>query len=350
MYKFFASFAPSAVKKLPVQLLLLAMLFTGAAMAQAHGGGTPQLVNATAGPYRVTVWTQPAPLTTGETHLTVAVTEPPAAGTGTGESGPPVLNASVTLTFSPLSGSAAPFTAQATHESAVNKLLYETDLHLPAAGRWQVDIEVTGAEGSGHTNFQLEVLPPARSPWPFWGSVGLLGLALVWGGRARQRGAGWRRVIPVVALAGLTVALTGGWLALTEATPARASIQRWGLDWPFGDTVDPLLVEVTGRQWEWQFTYPASGQTSAALVLPANQPVRLRLTAEDVVHSFAVPEFGLNEALQPGRVIELQLTPTEPGTYLATCEAFCGLSFDEMLAEVIVLPPTEFEAWLTAAE
>ena len=72
--------------------------------ARAHGGGVPQLINAGAGPYWISVWTQPEPLRVGESHFTVAVAEQLNSETTDGELGPPVLAATVELQFELLTG------------------------------------------------------------------------------------------------------------------------------------------------------------------------------------------------------------------------------------------------------
>jgi len=131
--------------------------------ALAHGGGVPQLTNAKAGPYQVSVWTQPDPLRVGEVHFTVAVSEPGPTGR---EAGSPVLDAVVELQLVPPGEkNKPPLRVSATHNEAVNKLFYEADINLPAEGPWQVSTSVKGPSGSGQTNFTVEVLPPSAFNW-----------------------------------------------------------------------------------------------------------------------------------------------------------------------------------------
>ncbi len=115
----------------------------------AHGGGAPQLVNAEAGPYRVSLWTQPDPLQAGEVHFTVAVTAPPPQGAGANRTGPPIPDAVVNLHLTPLDAAAQAVDIAATHKNAVNKLFYEADTILPTAGRRQVIVQVNGPDGAG---------------------------------------------------------------------------------------------------------------------------------------------------------------------------------------------------------
>ena len=139
----------------------------------------PQLANAVVGPYRVSVWTQPEPLRVGTMHISVAVSEPPEAGRE-GEVGAPVLDATVRVRLEPLRGEGGAITVFATHEAAVNKILYETDLELPSEGQWRVEVFVDGPAGSGSGAFDVRVLPPSRLNWALVGGAGLLLLTLYW--------------------------------------------------------------------------------------------------------------------------------------------------------------------------
>jgi hypothetical protein len=157
-------------------------------VAWAHGGGVPQLVNADAGPYWVSVWTQPDPLRVGQAHITVAVSEPSETGEARREAGAPVLNAQVQVQFIPLDHDLEPLTVSATHEEAANKLLYEADLTLPETGRWQAFITVDGPASVGSVDFEAQVFPPQRSNWTWIGGLGGAALLAVWVvGKIRDR-------------------------------------------------------------------------------------------------------------------------------------------------------------------
>ena len=149
-------------------------------IAQAHGGGTPQLTNAQAGPYWVSVWTQPTPLRMGAGHFTISVSEPPPSKTSAQEAGPPILDATVNLQVTLVDSKEEMFVIPATHETAVNKIFYEADIDLPAPGQWQVTVMVSGPAGSGNTRFEIEVLPPSRFNWILLAGLGLVLLATSW--------------------------------------------------------------------------------------------------------------------------------------------------------------------------
>ena len=122
----------------------------------------------------------------------------------------------------------------------------------------------------------------------------------------------------------------------------------------------PLVVEVTGFQWQWRFRYPAQqvevsgGPVNAArdnvptLVLPVGQPVRVVLTSTDVIHAFWVPEFLFKKDNVPGRTNEFDVTVTDPGEYVGRCAEYCGLEHERMTFRVRAVPAAEFGAALTA--
>lgn len=110
-----------------------------------------------------------------------------------------------------------------------------------------------------------------------------------------------------------------------------------------------LEVTVLGRQWWWEFRYPALGiRTANELHLPAGRPVALRLEGPDVIHSFWVPQLGGKRDVVPGRLNRLTFTPQEPGEYWGQCAEFCGASHANMGMRVIVEAPDAFERWVAA--
>src|SRR6266403_822173 len=82
------------------------------------------------------------------------------------------------------------------------------------------------------------------------------------------------------------------------------------------------------------------------LVMPANQPVELRMHAKDVNHSFYVPELRIQQDIVPGLVIPLHFTATKPGKYELVCTQLCGLGHYNMRAFVEVKTRVDFDQWL----
>jgi cytochrome c oxidase subunit II len=112
-----------------------------------------------------------------------------------------------------------------------------------------------------------------------------------------------------------------------------------------------ITVNVTERQFAFEFTYPeAGGKTvvSPALYLPDNQPVVFKLRSVDVIHSFFVPSFSQKLDAVPGIVTTLRVTPTRLGSYPVECTELCGAGHSLMRAGARVVTPAAFHAWLSS--
>ena len=110
---------------------------------------------------------------------------------------------------------------------------------------------------------------------------------------------------------------------------------------------DAVVVDVTGRQFIWQFEYPEQNVSSLnTLVVPANRTIYLRVTSADVIHAVHVPELALKVDALPGQTNAIQTTITEEGNYTLYCAEYCGNGHSKMLAEVQVVNETEDQNWL----
>ncbi|RKG64024.1 cytochrome c oxidase subunit II [Corallococcus sp. CA054B] len=118
--------------------------------------------------------------------------------------------------------------------------------------------------------------------------------------------------------------------------------------WVMSPPQDALDVYVTGKQWMWKFTYPGGPSAIDTLVVPAGRPVRLLLTSRDVIHSFYVPDFRMKRDAIPGRYTDLWFEAPKPGRHQVLCAEYCGMDHSQMRGEVVVLPPSDFEAWQDA--
>ena len=149
-------------------ILFLMAVLTGP--VGAHTAGKMQLSAAPAGPYKMTVWTSPEPATLDELHVALAVV---LAGDAS-----PVLDAVVTVQLIPADGS--PVLAEpATTEDSENKFLYEAIFEPTTPGVYQVDIQVSGADGAtGNGSFELEIVGDSGLNLLYLIPVGL-GLAAV---------------------------------------------------------------------------------------------------------------------------------------------------------------------------
>lgn len=112
---------------------------------------------------------------------------------------------------------------------------------------------------------------------------------------------------------------------------------------------DELVVEVTGRQYAWEFYYPEHDLKTNQLHLPLDRQALLKMRSADVIHSFWVPEFRIKKDVMPDRVTDMRITPTEAGVYPVVCAELCGAGHAIMRAQVYVQPAAEYQAWLASA-
>jgi cytochrome c oxidase subunit 2 len=113
---------------------------------------------------------------------------------------------------------------------------------------------------------------------------------------------------------------------------------------------DALVVNVRGWQWWWEFTYETeSGEvitTANEIHVPVGRPVHLRMTSNDVIHSFWIPQMGGKRDVVANRESNLVFTPLEAGVYLGQCAEFCGESHALMKMRLIAHEPADFDRWL----
>lgn len=117
---------------------------------------------------------------------------------------------------------------------------------------------------------------------------------------------------------------------------------------------DALVVDVDAKQFEWMFTYPgADGELDTGddftdrnhLNVPVDRPVRVRLSSQDVIHSFFIPELRVKQDAVPGRTTTAWFEATEPGELQMGCAELCGLGHYRMSARVTIHEAGGFEAW-----
>jgi cytochrome c oxidase subunit 2 len=132
-----------------------------------------------------------------------------------------------------------------------------------------------------------------------------------------------------------------------------------------------LTVKVTGRQWNWDYEYPdqkiaaytstpmsesdaANGHvpyllaSTAPMIAPVGKVVRVQVTAEDVIHSFSVPAFGVKIDAIPGRLNQTWFKADRTGTFYGQCSQLCGINHAYMPIEVKVVSQPEFDAWVAS--
>ncbi len=117
------------------------------------------------------------------------------------------------------------------------------------------------------------------------------------------------------------------------------------------DQSDGLVIEVVGHQFWWDIFYPdpsGSGTVRAAneIHIPVGEPVVLRVTSSDVIHSVWIPELHGKIDLIPGRINELTLHAERAGVFEGRCGEFCGIGHALMGLVVVATPRAEFDEWL----
>jgi len=116
---------------------------------------------------------------------------------------------------------------------------------------------------------------------------------------------------------------------------------------------DAATVVVTGHQWWWQLDYDlgAGGprfRTANELHVPVGRPLLLRVTTNDVIHSFWVPSLAGKMDLLPGDTNELRIEARRAGTFTGACAEYCGAQHAHMAIMVIAEDSASFEHWAAA--
>jgi cytochrome c oxidase subunit II len=111
-----------------------------------------------------------------------------------------------------------------------------------------------------------------------------------------------------------------------------------------------VTLKVTAHQWWWQIEYTDPDpsrlvRTANEIHLPVGAPALLELRADDVIHSFWVPNLHGKQDMIPGRTNEVRLQPVQIGRYRGQCAEFCGLQHAHMAIEVVVESREDYDAW-----
>ncbi len=141
-----------------------------------------------------------------------------------------------------------------------------------------------------------------------------------------------------------------------------------------GDTPHAqMTVKITGHQWYWSYDYPDQGDVSFdsnilsdaqdkqagdprllgvnnPMVVPVGAVVRVLVTSTDVIHSWFVPSFGVQEYAVPGRVNEAWFKIERPGVYYGQCNQICGINHPFMPIEIHAVSADDFTKWAADAK
>ena len=132
-----------------------------------------------------------------------------------------------------------------------------------------------------------------------------------------------------------------------------------------------ITVKATGKQWYWTYAYPDNGKfefdslmlqekdrkpdqprllaVDNEMVVPVNKIVRVQTIGAEVIHSFAVPSFGIRIDAIPGRLNETWFKATREGVYYGQCSELCGKDHAFMPIAVRVVNEQAFKEWVEAA-
>ena len=115
---------------------------------------------------------------------------------------------------------------------------------------------------------------------------------------------------------------------------------------------DVMTVNVYSQQFAWTFGYPEEGNkwSEGEFHVPVGQQVNFRMNAQDVIHSFWVPEWRIKKDNVPGITTEALITPDKVGTYQLICTELCGAGHATMRAIVVVEPREDYENWVAGLE
>jgi cytochrome c oxidase subunit 2 len=111
-----------------------------------------------------------------------------------------------------------------------------------------------------------------------------------------------------------------------------------------------LQIEVIGHQWWWEFRYPEYGIITAnEIYLPTGRTVNFKLTSNDVIHSFWMPQLGGKRDVITNRTNYIWLTPDatmKPAEWNGFCAEYCGTSHAKMRFRVFTVKPDQFASWV----
>lgn len=132
-----------------------------------------------------------------------------------------------------------------------------------------------------------------------------------------------------------------------------------------------VTVKAIGYQWYWGYEYPDENiifdsymietkdlkenqprllAVDNEVVVPVNKVVKVLITANDVLHAWALPSFGVKRDAVPGRINETWFKAEKVGTYYGQCSELCGIKHDFMPITVRVVSEEEYAEWLRGAK
>jgi cytochrome c oxidase subunit II len=163
------------------------------------------------------------------------------------------------------------------------------------------------------------------------------------------------------------------WTVVPVLILITIAIPSFKLMYYMADIPKPAMtIKVTGHQWYWTYTYPGEGGLSFdsnilrganrkpgeprllavdnPLVVPADEDIEVDVTSTDVIHSWFLPSFGVQEYAVIGQENKSWFNVLHPGTYYGECNQICGVGHSDMPIEVVAMTKQGFQQWLAGAK
>jgi cytochrome c oxidase subunit 2 len=118
----------------------------------------------------------------------------------------------------------------------------------------------------------------------------------------------------------------------------------WTIERPPSDAME---ISVVGKQWMWKMEHPEGNREIDELHVPLGRNIKLTIASQDVIHSFFLPAFRIKQDAVPGRYSVLWFKADKLGTFHLFCSEYCGTHHSAMVGSLIVMPPAEYQKWLT---
>lgn len=170
-----------------------------------------------------------------------------------------------------------------------------------------------------------------------------------WGKKASQRHIFYGREMAYLSVVAGVTAFLIFWSFTQNARSADGQMHQ-----PY-----KMTVNVTGFQWCWRFAYAGTPVSVTAdcidgryptLVVPSGESIRFRITSADVIHGYWIPSMRFKLWAYPDFVNSFENVFPVPGRWQGECSEFCGLYHYAMRFDLQVLPPAQFQAWLSDRE
>lgn len=142
---------------------------------------------------------------------------------------------------------------------------------------------------------------------------------------------------------GLEIAWTSATLLAFVAIFVWAAVVYFYMVRPPANAVE---IHVVAKQWMWKAQHASGRREINELHLLVNQPVKLVMTSQDVIHDFFVPAFRTKQDVLPSRYTVEWFTPIKPGRYHLFCAEYCGMDHSRMGGWIHVLEPAAHARWM----